>query len=400
MKAPQKLKVHRPIVQEVAATLFEIFNQQQHADKVIERAMRQNRKWGARDRRQFAEMAYDLVRWWRLILVVNLGVDLGNEVSIEICQKAVESYLEGFDVEKLQRMAKTAAVRESLPDDLYELLKSELGDQTDRCLARLNLKAPQFLRVNELKTDRPSLIRRLAEEGVVAEPVSTVSTALRLVERKNVFITESFKKGLFEMQDAGSQQIAPLVLAKPGERVIDACAGAGGKTLHLAAMMKNQGRIVAMDISAPKLSELSLRARRAGATSIETRWIESTKIIKRLHESADHVLLDAPCSGLGVLRRYPDTKFKFQQRDLNRLAETQLDILARYALMAKVGGTVCYATCSILPSENSLRIREYLSATEGASGAMGRFEIEEEMQISPIETDFDGFYAVRLRRKS
>ncbi len=394
----QKPAVHKPIVKEAAAALLEIFVGGAHADKVIERCMRQNRKWGSRDRRQFAEIVYDIVRWWRLLLVTVLKADLSSDISLTDCEQLVSSYLNGFDLPSLQAKATTEAIRQSIPDELFDLLKSELGADVGKILTRLNQRAPQFLRVNTLKATRDSLGVKLRAEEIQTAAVESVATALRLAERKNVFITGAFKQGFFEMQDAGSQLIAPLLGVKPGDRVIDACAGAGGKTLQLAMLMKNQGRVIAMDIHQRKLDELTLRSRRAGASIIEPRLIESTKVIKRLHESADHVLLDVPCSGLGVLRRYPDTKFKFKAAELDRLADTQRDILSRYSLMAKVGGSVVYATCSILPSENSGRVREFLEANTGAG--LARFELEEELHVSPLDTDFDGFYAARLRRKS
>ena len=206
-----------------------------------------------------------------------------------------------------------------------------------------------------------------------------------------LFRTRTFKEGKFEQQDAGSQLIGAFVEAKSGERVIDACAGSGGKTLQLAADMQGKGVIIAMDTEGWKLDDLKLRAKRAGAFNIEPRLIDSTKVIKRMYESADRVLIDAPCSGLGVIRRMPDSKWRDGREHLNELREIQHDILSRYALMAKVGGIVVYSTCSILPSENELQIERFLKENEG------RFELIEDKHTLP-SSGFDGFYMAKLKR--
>src|SRR6185369_699383 len=154
------------------------------------------------------------------------------------------------------------------------------------------------------------------------------------------------QEGLFEIQDGASQQVAPMLDPKPGERVIDACAGGGGKTLHLAALMKNKGRIISMDVSEVKLKALRERCSRNGVDIAEVKVIESSKTIKRLEKNADRVLLDVPCSGLGVLRRNPDKKWKLKPEDFIELRKLQAEILESYSEMTKVGGRLVYATCS------------------------------------------------------
>jgi 16S rRNA (cytosine967-C5)-methyltransferase len=394
--------LYPPIERAVVSALKLIFLEHRHADKVVEKNLRENRKWGSRDRHQFAETVYEIVRWWRLYIHLYLKRDLNADGQIAISDDEiltlVRTYVEKRNIEDEgplidHRLELPVAVRESIPDHLWQLLQKEVGEEARDLVRALNKKAPQYLRVNSLKTTRAEVIKRLAEEGIQAVEVQTVSSAVRLSHRKNVFQTQSYKGGFFEMQDAGSQMIAPLLAVKPGDRVVDACAGAGGKTLHLAAMMQNKGRIVALDIHQHKLDELKLRGRRAGVSVIETRLIENSKTIKRLEDSADAVLLDVPCSGLGVLRRYPDTKWKFSSETLENLIKTQTEILSQYVTMAKVGGAIVYATCSVLPSENGRRVREYIERNTGV------LEIEEEINVSPIGTEFDGFYAVRLRRR-
>jgi 16S rRNA (cytosine967-C5)-methyltransferase len=197
---------------------------------------------------------------------------------------------------------------------------------------------------------------------------------------------------MFEVQDAASQLIAPFLRVAPGMRVVDACAGAGGKTLHLAAMMKNKGRIIAMDVEALKLEELQKRAKRAGVSNLEVKRIESSKTIKRLENSADRLLLDVPCSGLGVLKRNPDAKWKLSPEFIENVKELQQHILQDYCNMLKKDGLMVYSTCSILPSENEQQVENFL-AQHG-----DKFELIDQKHAWPTD-GFDGFYMALLRKK-
>ncbi|MCZ8215023.1 MAG: class I SAM-dependent methyltransferase, partial [Cyclobacteriaceae bacterium] len=190
----------------------------------------------------------------------------------------------------------------------------------------------------------------------------------------------------------GSQAIAPFLQVEPGMRVIDACAGAGGKTLHLAALMQNKGRIISMDTEEWKLTELKLRARRAGVGNVETRVIESTKTIKRMEKMGDRVLLDVPCSGLGVLRRNPDAKWKLSPEFIEKVIDLQKNILHDYSMMVKPGGKLVYSTCSLMPTENEKQVATFLANNPD-------FTLEEEKHIWPSE-GFDGFYMARVVRKA
>ena len=216
----------------------------------------------------------------------------------------------------------------------------------------------------------------------------------RSKERANVFTTEAFKKGSFEVQDASSQLVAQFLDVEQGMKVVDTCAGAGGKTLHLAALMENKGQIIAMDIYDNKLKELKRRAKRAGAHNIDMRVIDSTKPIKKLYDKADRVLIDAPCSGLGVLRRNPDAKWKLQPEFIEKIKNTQSEILATYSRMVKPGGKLVYATCSILPSENQQQVEKFLTSDSGKE-----FTFVKEKKILSHESGFDGFYMAMIERK-
>jgi len=221
--------------------------------------------------------------------------------------------------------------------------------------------------------------------------VEGVDSALQVTSDAALFRTKAFADGWFEQQDAGSQQVAAALEVSPGMRVIDACAGAGGKTLHLAAMMEGKGRLLAMDVEEWKLENLKQRARRAGAHNVETRVITSSKTVKRLKESADRVLLDVPCSGLGVLKRNPDAKWRDTAERLPVLVALQAEILQRYSQMVKVGGLLVYATCSILPEENRQQVDKFLAANEN-------YRLRDDHTVSPAATGFDGFYMARIER--
>ncbi|NVJ86665.1 MAG: class I SAM-dependent methyltransferase [Algoriphagus sp.] len=395
------MKLHNNTIRGVHSALDAIFQQGQYADKVIERTLKSNPRWGARDRSFIAETTYEMVRWWRLINYLSpsddywdlfgtywlmQGHELPNweEFSKINPQKIKEKY------EKLE----DPAILESVPDWLYQLGKKELGAEWETELHSLNEEAEVVLRVNTLKTTRERLKAQLMEEGIRTYQIKGYPDALILEERQNVFRTAAFKAGLFEVQDASSQLVAAALAVEPGMRVIDACAGAGGKTLHLAALMDNKGKILSMDLEEWKLQQTKLRARRNGIDIIERKVIEGSKTIKRLKESADRLLLDVPCSGLGVLRRNPDTKWKLSPESIEKVEETQQEILQTYPSMLKKGGQMVYATCSILPSENENQVRKFLESEAGKD-----FELLEEHKVFAHQSGFDGFYIARLQKK-
>ncbi|MDZ7871021.1 MAG: RsmB/NOP family class I SAM-dependent RNA methyltransferase [Rheinheimera sp.] len=285
-----------------------------------------------------------------------------------------------------------AALQDGCPAWLEQIGLAELGSAWPVERAALAQAAPRFVRINSLKTSREALQRALVQAGIQSKTVEGVDSALEITSDGALFQTEAFKQGWFEQQDAGSQLIAAALPVKPGSRVIDACAGAGGKTLALAARMQAKGRLLAMDVEQWKLDNLQQRANRAGAANIETRLISSSKTIKRLAGKADFVLLDVPCSGSGVLRRNPDAKWRAPMR-LAELRVLQQDILQRYSKMLCVGGELVYATCSIFPSENRAQIDAFLASRPD-------FQLLSEQNISPAATGFDGFYAAHLRRIS
>jgi 16S rRNA (cytosine967-C5)-methyltransferase len=406
------LKVHPNVAEAVVEALLDIFKQGRYADRVIEGSLKSHTKWGSRDRRFVAETVYELVRWWRsywwLAGLPDAECLDPEKISMRRTWRLFAVYMwrkdrefpdlrecEGIDTRELgERLSAKPPlpIRAAIPDWLNDACAAELGDDWPAILDRLNEPADVFLRTNTLKTTAPELMAKLGEERIDADEIPGLPDALKLRERRNVFSTKAFHAGLFEVQDAGSQRVAPLLEAAPGMRVIDACAGAGGKTLHLAALMKNKGRITALDVHKWKLEELRRRATRATADTIVTRLIDGEQTIKRMHGEADRVLLDVPCSGLGVIRRNPDTKWKLTPEELTRLRALQADILRRYSKMVKPGGKLVYATCSILPSENEKQVQSFLAE------AGTQWQLDTELSLRPDRDDTDGFYAARLVR--
>ena len=266
-----------------------------------------------------------------------------------------------------------------------------MGEDWEATLSALNEQAPVVLRTNRLKTTVQDLQTVLSLDKVATEPIG--EDALLVTERQNLFRTRAFREGLFEVQDYSSQQAAPALQVEPGQTVIDACAGAGGKSLHLAALMENRGQLLSLDIHDWKLKELKKRARRNGVSNLETRAITSSKVIKRLTGRADRLLLDVPCSGLGVLRRNPDAKWKLSPDFIDRVVKEQADILARYARMVKEGGKMVYATCSVLPRENERQVEAFLAGEAGRG-----WTLEHTHTYLPQNEGYDGFFVSRLVR--
>lgn len=405
-KTEQK-RLYRNLVLAVINSLEHIFREGKYADKVIEQTLKKDPRWGSRDRGFIAETTYDLVRWKRLYsevagikehytnkniwkMFVSWAVingyylpDQWNEISEVVPENKIKK--------TYNDLRQTRKFKESIPDWMDELGQEELGDNWSKEISALNEQAPAVLRVNTLKSTVSNLQNLLQKDGIETITLKDYPEALQLVERKNVFRTQAFQDGFFEMQDASSQLVADFLDVEPGMRVVDACAGAGGKTLHIASKMQNKGLIISMDIYGNKLKELKRRAKRDGAHNIETREITSTKVIKRMQQSADRVLLDAPCSGLGVLKRNPDAKWKLKPEFIDQIKVTQAEILESYCRMVKVGGQLLYVTCSILPSENQNQIEKFLDNHKN-------FKLLKENKVSPADSGYDGFYMAQMER--
>ena len=404
------MRLHRNLVFTVIDSLMAIFNEGEYADKAVARALKKDKRWGSADRKFVAETIYEIVRWKRLyaeIAEVREPYDRDNVWRIF----AVWAVLRGINLPdwkyfedtpsrkikgKFDELSRVRKFKESIPDWMDELGVKELGEEKwSKELAAQNQQAQVILRVNTLKTTKEKLRALLMDLDIETNPIKDYEDALVLKERANVFMTQAFKDGLFEVQDASSQLVAYFLDVQPGMRVVDTCAGAGGKTLHLASLMQNKGQLIAMDLYESKLKQLKLRAKRNGAFNIEPRVIESSKTIKKLHEKADRVLIDAPCSGLGVMKRNPDSKWKLQPEFIDNIKKVQEEVLQNYSKIVKPGGKLVYATCSVLPSENEEQIKKFLNTEAGKE-----FTFVKEKKVLAHESGFDGFYMALLERKN
>lgn len=395
-------RIHAHLVRAVMDNLAAIFGRGAYADKVIENALKTHPKWGARDRRFVAELTYEIVRHWRRFCwALKLNEEsrewtedqLADIVEIALVDRGWIDDTEGLReaLVRLRGPSVPRAVQHSLPDWLYQLGEKTWNNQWDKVIAALNEQAPVCLRANRLKTDRKQLAARLLAENEIETVFAKDSEdGLVLKERANVFRTDSFKDGWFEMQDVSSQLVTELLNPKPGEKIIDACAGAGGKSMHIASRLQNKGKLWSLDVEQRKLDELMKRARRGGVSCLESRLIDSTKTIKRLDGVADALLLDVPCSGLGVIRRNPDTKWKLTRSEIDRLLGLQGEILHNYPRMVKPGGRMVYATCSILPEENERQVEKFVASHPN-------WRLIEQKTLRPDQDGFDGFFMAHLQ---
>ncbi|RMZ51390.1 methyltransferase domain-containing protein [Flavobacteriaceae bacterium PRS1] len=403
------MRLHRNLCFAVIDGLLQIFNEGDYADKVIQQLLKRDKRWGSRDRGFVAETTYDIVRWKRLYAeIANVKEpfsrdDMWRLFAVWATLRGIKlpdwKYFENTPTRKIKgkfdELSKVRKFRESIPDWMDEIGINELGEDIwTKEIAALNKQADVILRVNTLKTNKKDLQLKLQSENIETEFLPNHPYALKLMERSNVFITEAFKNGWFEVQDASSQLVASFLDVKSGMKVVDTCAGSGGKTLHLASLMENKGQIVAMDIYESKLKKLKIRARRNGVHNIDLKVIESTKPIKKLYNKADRVLIDAPCSGLGVLRRNPDAKWKLELEFIDNIKKVQQDILQQYSRIVKSGGKLVYATCSVLPSENQEQVQKFLASESGKD-----FIFVKENKILAHKSGFDGFYMALLERK-
>lgn len=403
------MRLHRNLCYAVIDGLHKIFNEEEYADKVVQLLLKRDKRWGSRDRGFIAETVYEMVRYKRLyaeIANVKAPFDRDNlwrMFAVWATLKGISlpdwKYFESTPTRKIKgkfdELSKIRVYKESIPDWMDKLVTSELNDAIwTKELNALNQQAKVILRVNTLKTTKNELKAILEHDNIHTKFIDDNPWALELEERTNVFLTQAFKDGLFEVQDASSQLVAPYLDVKPGMTVVDTCAGAGGKTLHLASLMENKGKLIAMDIYESKLKKLKKRARRNEAFNIETRLIDSTKPIKKLYNKADRVLIDAPCSGLGVLKRNPDSKWKLQPEFIDNIKITQQNILQSYSKMVKQGGKLVYATCSILPSENEKQIDVFLTSEAGKN-----FSFVKDNKVLAHKSGYDGFYMALLEHK-
>jgi len=400
------LELRRDFAREIISAIIEVIGKKRHASSAIGNTLSANPDWTDRQRALFSNTVYDIIRYWR-----PLWSGLGREPSLE--ERDLWHLLGAYQIrrgerpenrpefrglgpervkKRLERAKANRAVRESIPDWMDRLGQEELGEAWDNILHSLNTYPSLAIRVNTSKIKKNDLRKKFRDRGHETSTVEWAPDALVFKQRFNIFRSEEFKEGLFEVQDPASQAVAPLLDARSGMRVLDACAGQGGKTLHLSCLMQNKGQILAIDDVQWKLNELKKRARRAGAQNVGTKLVEGTKSYKRMKGSFDRILMDVPCSGLGALRRNPDIKWSLDPETIDRLKGIQREILSSYSPLLKPGGRMVYATCSVLPSEGEEQVHWFLREKEG------EFRFISEKRLRPDKEGFDGFYMALIER--
>jgi 16S rRNA (cytosine967-C5)-methyltransferase len=403
------------------------------APGALAQGFRGARELRSHERRFVGEAVYGMIRWKRRLAFVALGVDDADPLVIYLAwlrgelgpSEVVDGELRRLRVDPaaldgaesaIARVAdpiQRLAVAQSVPDWLARRLADERGlEDATALLAAMNVRAPLTVRANRLKNTREELAERLRGENVGSHANALAPDGLDLETHLNAYGLLAFKEGRFELQDAGSQLIAELCAPPPRGLVVDACAGAGGKTLALGALLGNKGRLYALDVSERKLVELRERSRRAGLTNVQALKVEEARQQvpdEKLIGRADRVLVDAPCSGVGVLKRNPEARWRLAERDLDELPSTQARILDAYAPLVAPGGRLVYATCTVTAGENDGVARGFLerhsdfeevAAKEILGGGRARAIGDgARLRLLPHVHGTDGFFAVVFRRR-
>ena len=402
------MKLHRNIALGILSGLESTLIDRRPASDVIKKLLKSRPGWGSRDRRIIAQAFYDIIRQKRLYHALTGSeseeLNLWNLIGcwMVLNDFLLPEWIEFNNIYKERIRVKTPFLvqdrkyKHSIPDWLDQMGVEAFGEATwEKEIAALNIPANLIVRVNNNRTNVQKLKERLEKKyNIISVIVPDYPDALVLEKKQSLQGIKEYREGWFEVQDANSQKIATWLHPESGKYYIDACAGAGGKSLHLADLTKDSAKIVALDIYPAKLDELRKRCFRNKIQSVQTINVHDEKVLKTVKANADGVLIDAPCSGLGVLKRNPDTKWSMTPERLANITKTQEKLLQTYAPMLKKGGNLVYATCSILPLENKIQVDNFLDSKVGS-----KFQLEKEHTYFSHLTGFDGFYCARLIKK-
>lgn len=411
------------IVNHTEEVLREILRFTGPADGTLSRYFRDHPRLGSRERGVIAEGVYGLLRnksVYTSFAESGTGSLMRRMALLGLADAAGVDALGGLSDEEAQWLARVmeidrgmlpAPLRANLPQWLFDKLAARDGEEAALQIAEsLNRPAPLDLRVNSLKATREEIISSLAAAPILCEPTPYAPLGIRILKKPALQNLPIFKNGLIEVQDEGSQILSQVVGAKRGEMVVDFCAGAGGKTLALGAAMRNTGRLYAFDVSEKRLAKMKPRVARSGLSNVHPVQIahENDAKIKRLAGKIDRVLVDAPCSGLGTLRRNPDVKWRQVPQSLTELNVKQQAILSGAARLVKPGGRLVYATCSILDEENEGIVEQFLSSHEDfrlvpmkevCAEQKIALDMQDYLKLYPHVHETDGFFAAVLERK-
>jgi 16S rRNA (cytosine967-C5)-methyltransferase len=403
--------------------LREILRFSAPADTTLSRYFKDHPRLGSRERGAVAEGIYAILRnksfftdfaeagqspTMRRLTILGLAEAVGADALGGLTEEET-AFLER--IKEIDRSLMPAQMRANLPKWLFDKFVAQYGEAETLALAdALNQPAPLDLRVNSIKATRDEVVAGLLEAPIAAEPMPYAPLGLRVLKKPSLQNLPLFKSGAIEVQDEGSQVLSQIVGAKRGEMVVDFCAGAGGKTLALGALMRNTGRLYAFDISEKRLAKLKPRLARSGLSNVHPVQIahERDAKIKRLAGKIDRVLVDAPCSGLGTLRRNPDVKWRQKVDAVAEMQVKQASILDGAARLLKGGGRLVYATCSLLDEENDFIVEQFLAAHPEfelvpMSAVLAEQKIDLEMgdylKLLPHKHQTDGFFAAVMQRK-
>jgi len=417
------MRLHPAVVGHTENVLREILRFAGPADVTLSRYFRENPRLGGRERGVIAESVYCFLRKKTMLTAFSesgFGPAMRRLALLSIAEITGVEAIAGLEAGEAEWLKRVGLIdrqhlplgqRTSMPAWLWDKLTAVHGEEGAFALTEaLNTNAPLDLRVNLLKANRDSAKSELTEAGIETEETPFSATGLRVYRKPALQNTTIFKNGGIEVQDEGSQLLAQLLGARRGEMVIDFCAGAGGKTLALGAIMRNTGRLYAMDVSEKRLSKLKPRLARSGLSNVHPMLIahERDAKIKRMAGKADRVLIDAPCSGLGTLRRNPDMKWRQQPEDIAELNQKQAAILDSASRLVKAGGRLVYATCSILEDENEAIVQGFLAqhpefelipASQVLQEQRVELEMGDYLKLYPHLHKTDGFFAAILERK-
>lgn len=412
----QELKIHQPIIDAIIVCLKAVFEEGKVADKEVGFLLKQYKNFGSRDRSMIAESVYDIVRWKlkynhqleifnpgftmykHLILVSLLNREYGikNPEVFGVTSDEIHGFLKVIELPIAEKQ-----IEQSYPASVYDFCLESIGEQWHSIAAALNNKPSVFLRVNTLRTTRDALVEQLknlqvefSTDCVVPVSLAKNSDCIQILSKNNLKKSDLYNQGFFEFQDIGSQAIGNFLFGSITDTtnlkditILDLCAGAGGKTLHLSALLNNEGKIYATDYKASRLRNLQQRAEQAGCKNIKIIDFKEVKQLKNL----DFILMDAPCSGTGTFKRQADLKYKVTSEKIQEYQTIQASLLNEYKNLLHKNGQLIYATCSILPQENELQIQSFLKNNPG-------FSLVKSQQLLPTEYDGDGFYMACLSR--
>ncbi len=397
------MKWHKNIYYGIIEILSKIIEREEKAEKALHAVFREKRQWGKRDREQVTNVVYEILRKYNLYHMLALKFFQGNPLpeallKVYVCLHSVPPSFDFIPDETCrflrdyaEKLQENPVFRLGLPEWIHREGKESRKENWETMALALNEPSNPVLRINTLRTNPETFKNLLREKGYLFRETE-IPEAIVLEKNYRLTNTPWYRQGFFEFQDLSSQKAGKFIQAKPGMKVMDACAGAGGKTLQLAAEMKNKGMLYAMDIAPGKLDILQKRARRAGVKILKEISLPREKLLKKLENTFDLVVADAPCSGSGTYRRKPDLKWRFSKELFDKIRIVQKEILDAYAGLVKPGGHLIYITCSVLDKENREQIKNFLNRNKN-------FSFVEDQYLLPGKEKFDGFYMARLKKK-